>query len=213
MSEAAGNPLFSQGRTCASCQVPVNNRCKTGMCRSCAGKERHSNPEWKARQHAALKAACSSPENRAKISEVGKKLWSDPNRRAAMSARKKQELQDPARRAKLMAAAATALRNWHATTDRDWSAYHKARAAKQMAWCPEDRREEYRRLRQQFGAAEARRMIKADLAAAERRRLAAMDPLERQMERLTKGAQLVPAFNPKRVDHDFTLGGIAPEAM
>lgn len=140
-------------------------------------------------------------------------LYADPAARARLSEAKKAALTDPVKRARVSVAASGNLRAFHRAGTFDWSAWHRERARKQMAWLPEDRREEYRRLRVEFGAAEARRMITEDIAAAERRRVAALSPLERQMERLANGGTLVRKFTPKRADHDFTLGGIAPEAM
>lgn len=71
-----------------------------------------------------------------------------------------------------------------------------------LAWCPEHRLEEYRRVQKAFGAAEARRIIEAD-----------MSPFDRQLARVRAGAKLVEVRPMRRADPAFTLGGIAPEAM
>lgn len=67
-----------------------------------------------------------------------------------------------------------------------------------LAWCPEVRRDEYRKLQKSLGSAEARRIIEAD-----------MSPFERQLAKVASGAGLVPAFKPTTTGHAFTLGGVA----
>lgn len=78
-----------------------------------------------------------------------------------------------------------------------------------LAWCPDDRRAEYELFRKSCGAAEAKRMVLEDLAAAETKRVAALTPLQRQIERIQAGAQLVnrPVFH--RAEHEFSLVGNA----
>jgi hypothetical protein len=67
-----------------------------------------------------------------------------------------------------------------------------------LAWCPPSRRAEYDKLRAMFNAAEARRMIEAD-----------MTPFERKLARIASGARVVEKPVLRRADHDFTLGGVA----
>ncbi|MBE7186369.1 MAG: hypothetical protein INR68_18410 [Methylobacterium mesophilicum] len=74
---------------------------------------------------------------------------------------------------------------------------------------PDERWDEYSRLRRQHGAAEARRMILDDIAAQERARLAAMTPFERQLARVAAGAKLVEVKPLRRADPNFTLGGVS----
>ncbi len=74
--------------------------------------------------------------------------------------------------------------------------YSKQRA--QLAWCPPARRAEYDQVRNMYGAAEARRIIEADLT-----------PFERQMARIAAGAQLVDAPDTRRSGPSYTLGGIS----
>jgi hypothetical protein len=120
---------------------------------------------------------------------------------------------DPAKRAKLTAAASDNLRRWHANTDRDWSAHHRARSMRTVPWCPADRYDELLAMSKKVGRAEAERMMREDIEARERARWNAMTPFERQMERVAAGAQLIEVRPMRRADHDFTLGGVAPEAM
>ena len=61
-------------------------------------------------------------------------------------------------------------------------------------------------------AAEARRIIEDDLAAIERKRLASMTLLERQLERVRKGATVSVKPVMRRADPSYTLGGVAPVA-
>lgn len=84
-------------------------------------------------------------------------------------------------------------------------AEHRAK----LDWCPEDRRDEYRKWQKAFGAAEARRMMEEDIATAEKRRRAAMTPLEKQIERLQNGATLVERLSFSRAEHAFSLTGNA----
>lgn len=67
-----------------------------------------------------------------------------------------------------------------------------------LAWCPPARRAEYKRARSYYGAAEARRMIEAD-----------MSPFERQMAKVAAGARVVAKPMIRTADHSFTLGGVA----
>lgn len=92
-----------------------------------------------------------------------RKLFENPEARKRMSVAKKRALRNPAKRARVAAAAAHNLREWHRTTDRDWSAWNKARCAKMRSWCPDERWEEYQALRIKIGAPEARRIIEAEI--------------------------------------------------
>ena len=92
-----------------------------------------------------------------------KLLYQDPAARERMSKAKKRALKNPGKRARVAAAAAHTLREWHRTTDRDWSAWHKARCARLRSWCPQDRWQEYETLRLKVGASEARRIIEAEI--------------------------------------------------
>ncbi len=74
--------------------------------------------------------------------------------------------------------------------------YAKQRAA--LNWCPPARRAEYASARAALGAAEARRIIEAD-----------MTPFERQMARIAAGAQLVAAPDTRTGGPAYTLGGIS----
>lgn len=140
-----------------------------------------------------------------------KALYADPAARQKMSEAKKQSLKDPAKRAVHAAAASKRLAEWHASTDRDWSAWHKARHAERFAWLPQERRADYQRLRKMrgVGAEKAKAMILEEMARDERRRRAALSPFERQMEALNRGVGLVEKVTLRRPDYAFTLGGVS----
>jgi hypothetical protein len=139
---------------------------------------------------------------------------------------------DPELRAKHSSASAERLRAWRATeagaaftnanslanlavanTTENLARRKHAIRAKRLAWCPETRWDEYTKLARRMPAAEARRIIEADLAALERRRLAAMTKYQRAMERIAGGAQLVDAWKPNVVGPAFTLGGVASSEL
>lgn len=135
---------------------------------------------------------------------------------------------DPAFREKHNAASAARLAKWRktdpgATFMNANSHANLARAntpegqlkrrASQLAGIPQDRWDEYTGLARRMPAAEARRIILADIAATERRRLAAMTPFERQMDRLANGARLVEKPVLRRVEPNYTLGGVATGAL
>jgi len=73
-----------------------------------------------------------------------------------------------------------------------------ANQRKILAWCPESRRAEYTKLQKALGAAEARRILEADLS-----------PFERQMARINAGAQVVAVPDTRTGGPAYTLGGIA----
>lgn len=76
-----------------------------------------------------------------------------------------------------------------------------------FAWCPDDLRDEYRRLRKKgkLSAAEAKRVI-LDLDAYRNRE---MTPFERAMERVRQGAGIVTVRPIPRAEYQFTLGGVS----
>lgn len=132
-----------------------------------------------------------------------------------MSLAKKQALADPEKRERVASSAAHNLRVWHQTTTKDWSAHHRARAARSRAWCPADKWDDYVSLRRQrgVGAERAKAMILDELARAERKRLSAMSPFERDMERLRNGAGLIAAPDFRTGSPDFTIGGVASASL
>lgn len=84
---------------------------------------------------------------------------------------------------------------------------------------PPHRRVEYDKLRKKHGAAGALHIILDDERTQARRALAAAPkpapvvkvPLsfEEQLARVAAGAKLVPAFKPRQLEPEFTLGGVA----
>jgi hypothetical protein len=133
---------------------------------------------------------------------------------------------DPEFRAKHNAASAERLTKWRATEagasftnanslanlerantpENTAKRIHAIRSHK-LGWCPEERWDEYRKLARNMPAAEARRIIEADLAAKEAARFKALSPFERDMERIAKGARIVEQFTPRKADHGFSIVG------
>lgn len=229
-------------RTCIDCGATVSRQ-STGRCRSCARRVLNTDPEIKARRHAALVALAADEQVRAKRRasmaaymqnmpeaererrrEWGKRLIATvlhtPEVRARTNSPEARRVAGAKRSATVLAWCPP---EWRAKYKDLTSKGKRAGEAKRivldliagkpepikyrqqkmkLAWCPDQRLEEYRKLQKAVGAAEARRMIEED-----------MTPFERQLARVRAGAAVVPKFSARRADHDFTLGGIAPEAM
>lgn len=207
-------------RVCSACPAPIGALNKSGKCRSCSAKVRYADPAYRERWLAGVRAAGNSDEMRRKRSENGLKRYADPAARAATSEACKQAYAtDTSKREALQARAADVLKAWHAKTDRDWSEWHQARAVRQseraLAWCPAERRDEYRALAKKkgIGPKEAKRLMLEQFDHEERRRLAAMSPFERQMELVRKGAKLVEVKPLRRADHAYTLGGVSSGSL
>lgn len=115
---------------------------------------------------------------------AAKARYRDPAARQRMSVAKKRALADPAKRERVASAASANLRLWHATTDRDWSAWHK----------------------QRWAAVRAKAQAVEDEAA----RLAAMTPFERQLERVRNGARLIEVRPLPSRQYDYSLAGASP---
>jgi len=203
-------------RVCSDCSVSITQYSRTGRCLGCSTRARFADPAWRAKHKAALVAAASTEEYRQARREGTKKRFADPSARKAHSdARKAALARNPEQLEQLQEYAATVLRDARAQSKVDWVAHHRARAAEQLSWCPPERLDEYRKLRatRGVGAAEAKRMILADIAAADRKRLAAMTPFERNMERIRMGAGITIKPDLRKADPAFTLGGIASGAL
>ena len=135
---------------------------------------------------------------------------------AACSAGTKRALEDPVKREALrQSGLKTGARNfWREQGPEKRAAAIYAIRCNKLAWCPEHYWPMNEELRKRgMLLAERQTIIADEVARAERRRIAALDPLERQLERLRNGAQLVPTFKPSRAGPDYTLGGVAPEAL
>jgi aspartokinase len=185
-------------KMCSDCGKPLHAKNTSGLCRAHALAAARRDPAVQQRRVERLAEAKRTPEMRQQSREVRLKLnaerandpeWQDMMRECGKRLRAAL-LSDPKHEAKR-------------------KARQRQHQESLLAWCPEEFRDTYRKIRREVGAAEARRMIKADIARAEARRLAALSPLERQLERLQAGAKLTPKFRPKPTEHDFTLGGIA----
>ena len=95
-------------------------------------------------------------------------------------------------------------------------------SATRMAWCPPELRDEYRDLvrRQRLPAAEARAIIEGQAARnaeraakAEADRLASMTLLERQLERVAKGARVIEVHPLRKTGPELTLGGVSANLL
>jgi hypothetical protein len=82
----------------------------------------------------------------------------NPEYRKMMSEAKIRSFQaDPEKRKRVGRKSVINFMAWHAKVD--WKAFHSDRSARFMAWCPENRIEEYRSLRRRWGPEEAKRLI------------------------------------------------------
>lgn len=72
-----------------------------------------------------------------------------------------------------------------------------AQQRSKLAWVPPGRLDEYRKLQSTVGAAEARRILEAD-----------MTPFERQLARVASGAKLITIHRRPRGEPTMTLGGV-----
>lgn len=142
-------------RTCLDCPATISPKSK-GRCRACNARHTHSDPDLQARRIARLKEATNAPAIRAARSELSKRVHaersSDPewvaHRRSLGLALCARLRADPVARANARAAQLEGFRKQSET---------------RMGWCPVERRDEYQQLRRKVGAAEARRVIEADI--------------------------------------------------
>jgi len=140
------------------CGATISPQSKKGWCKRCAARALNADPEIRARKKAALARYYAQPgvreERAAKIAAYNRN--SSPERRAMLREHGlrmfERHLSNPANAAKANSPEA------------------KARAAAaqidtKLAWCPPERRDEYRRLcaSQRLSAAEARRVIEAEI--------------------------------------------------
>lgn len=85
----------------------------------------------------------------------------DPQRCANVRAAMKRVLADPAERERRRAISVVNINR--ARTFVDPKRCGASRTERVLGWCPAERRDEYRRLRNMFGAAEARRILSEDI--------------------------------------------------
>jgi hypothetical protein len=197
-------------RTCSDCPGTVGKYSKSGRCKACAMRVMHADPAYAARRDAATRKMNRTPEIRAKRSAALKARYADPAARKAMSeACLKRLAENPELAARRKELGAASFRAFHAAGTYDWVAHHRARVDKRLAWCPADRRDEYKKLRDEYGAAEARRMVEQDIAASKRRAKAEPDTFERQLARIAAGAAVMAAPDFRTAGPACTLGGVA----
>lgn len=167
-------------RTCADCPSPIDRR--STRCKQCFMAHLGKDPAVRAKKAASLRRYMTDPQNRLVVSKRAvagaHTRWSDPTyaektRRFFVEDVQPLSLTDPR------------AREW-----RRESAL--LTAEKRLAWCPVERRDEYRRMvRGGMKAARARQMIEASIAAEEKARIANLSPFERQERALRNGAGLV----------------------
>jgi len=205
--EAVGE--VTERRTCP-CGAPIGPKNVSGTCRPCTAARIFNDPVNRARNREKVAATIRSPAGRALKSQIALQRHADrrddPAWQAILSASGKRLRAaydaDPEAQARRKAGASAAL---HAYAER------------RMGWCPEERRDEYRRLRKALGAAKARASIEEDM-----RRKAAAQPrapgaprmsFAEQQARVAAGAGLVAKVQVRRPDPTMTLGGVASAAL
>ena len=175
-------------RTCTDCATPVSTN-SHGRCRPCANR------------------LPRSAERNARVGATQRKRLAD----------------NPEAKAALVKGSAARLAVWRASPEgravllanlaAERAAGIKASADLRAAWCPTQYRAYNSELvRQGVGPARRKRLIAERQArdeAAEAARLASLTPFERQLDRVRKGARLVPTFRPVRAYPAYTLGGVS----
>lgn len=171
---SARRDVAGEGRGCSDCSAPISRGNKTGRCNPCALRHRNADPAFQARRIAAIRKAYREPVKRA---AAAKRIYAhhqaarrDPAMREKLNRNiwvARERLSDPDVLAKMEGRRAQAGRNRTETC---------------LAWCPADRRDEYRYL------VRSKRLPAADAKA---RILASLTPFERQMQAVRNGAGLV----------------------
>ncbi len=183
--------------TACACGNPLGSKNKTGLCRSCRMKNLRADPAYEARRAEAFrKALATNPELKTRHVERSRAslaLWRNTPEGLA-------KIQANARKA-------TIASNLPEARLRRAAACRHTRTG----WCPDDRRDDYLKMRRNVGAAEAKRMILADIAATERKRVASMTPHERAMDRVRNGATLITKPDLRKASSAFTLAGVVGE--
>lgn len=176
-----------------ACGNALRSRNRTGLCRSCRMKNLRADPAYEARRAEAFRRAlATNPELKARHVERSRAslaIW--------------RNTPEGLEKIRANARKATIASNEPAARAKRAQACSRTRTG----WCPDDRRDDYLKMRRDVGAAEAKRMILEDIAAVERKRLAAMTPHERAMDRVARGATLITKPVLRKADHAFTLAG------
>lgn len=198
-------------RTCEKCPRELGAKNKSGLCRSCLSKRINADPVTIEARRRGIAAHYAKPGAREAVAkrimaynanvppehvEMRREHGKRQHARYFAGADGYARLQSPEARRKRGASVSET----------------------RMAWCPPELREEYRDLvrRQRLPAAEARAIIEAQAvrnaeraAKAEADRLAAMTPLERQLERVAKGARVIKVHPFRKAGPEMTLGGVS----
>ncbi|MDH7973705.1 hypothetical protein QH494_16050 [Sphingomonas sp. AR_OL41] len=201
---------MTTARSCP-CGTTLGPKNVSGTCRPCTAARIFNDPANRARNREKICATIRSPAGR--------------ERRRQMALRRHAERgDDPTWQAylteqgKRLRAAYDADPAAQARNKANRAAAGRAHTERHLGWCPEERRDEYRRLRKMYGAAGARSLIEADLrqkAKAARHRAPGAPRLsfEEQQARVAAGAGLVGKPDLRRADPAFTLGGVASAAL
>lgn len=196
--------------SCIDCRTTISTQSKSGRCRPCALRARNADPAFNVKRLAALALAMADPAVRARHREGAKrgaaKRMADPVKAEA--------LRDLGRRV-------GAKNIVHALTPEARAKCAKACRAHHLAWCPEEYWSlNYKLKCNGYRLPDRQRIIGETVAknAAQAQRAAEaaqpeLSPFERQLARVAAGAKLIPAFNPRKIGPERTLGGVTPEII
>lgn len=172
-------------RTCIAdgCDAPVRGRGKTGMCRPCAMAVKFADPDYRAKMRAGRERYRADPVVAA--AQQAKLLEGAARYRANMTHEQRQAAREHGQWLyRTHASRPDVVERALSPEARKRGTAKSAEAA--MAWCPLDRRAEYRRLRERhFSAPDARRIIEAEIpgTAEHARRVIASIELAARMRR------------------------------
>lgn len=147
---------------CANCPQPITPRSKSGLCRSCCARKialaMRGDPEIQRRRNDAVKRHLAIPENRQR------RVKQLRERHANMSEAEREKRKawgEHLHREYLSRPDVVAKR----TSPETLARIGRANTDRKLAWCPPERRDEYRHLlmNRHFPAAEARRIIEAEI--------------------------------------------------
>lgn len=175
---------------CVDCGIGITRASGTGRCRACLNKFRAKDPAYRAAQKAGIRRKWDTdPAFRAKMNgiaaENSRKALENPEWRAYLRERGKKLYHEVLKRPDVMEKCKAAVR----------ANSYKVREAR-IGWCPPEWRDEYYHLTvtKRFLAAEAKRIILAQIEQDRKRKAAAaetLSPFERQERALARGAKLV----------------------
>ena len=175
-----GGAFQKLGRTCSECPTPISDTNKCGKCRRCNLTAQNHDAAFQAARLPALVAShavsAGSPHRRRAAKAAAAKRMARPGYREWLVRQMKEVVQPKSRTPEAIA-------------KRDMKAVGDKLRERYLGWCPEEYRDEYRRLMRSKGmnAREARECIKASIRAATE----ALSPFERQMRALERGGKIV----------------------